>query len=80
MVYDRKHLSTLEPKPVRVAVWNEGESFFWDDAEDHGGFDRCSPHGAFATRGAACEDARVILSPFPVIFEDGPPSYYGDGE
>lgn len=65
-------------KPVRVAVWNEGESFFWDDAEDHGGFDRISPNGPFADRESAKADAVTAYGSVKV--EAGPPDHYADAE
>lgn len=63
-------------KKPRVAIWNEGESFFWDDAEDHGGFDRISPNGPFHTRAAAKHDAELVYG--AVTVEDGPPAHYAD--
>lgn len=57
-----------------VCVWNEGGKWFWDDSEDHGGFDRISPMGPFETERAAREDARAF-SP-TCSFEGGKPLHY----
>jgi hypothetical protein len=36
---------------VTVCVWTRKDTdlLYWDDAEDHGGFDRISPMGPFKT-------------------------------
>lgn len=41
-----------------VCIWNQDDrGWLWDDAEDHGGFDRVSPKGPFASEQEAKQDA-----------------------
>lgn len=62
---------------MRIHVWHiDGEGWFWDDAEDHGGYDRCVPCGPFRARIDALKDAESICGVYDV--EDGPPLHYPD--
>ena len=65
---------------MRIAVWFDADKggFAWDDAEDHGGFDRVSPQGYFHTRAAAMQDAREAFPNDSIEFEDGKPEHYLD--
>lgn len=58
-------------------IWHEKEGYFWDDAEDHGGFDRNVPSGPFATHELAVQDATECFGETPAIL-DGKPFRYGD--
>lgn len=65
----------LEP-PHSVHVWTEGGEYFWDDSEDHGGFDRNVPSGPFTSYGDAVSDAKEI---WPVVkVEPYKPARYED--
>ena len=56
-------------------IWCEQSQWFWDDAEDHGGFDRISPQGPFYSMDSARADA-IARFPFPIEFKDGKPEHY----
>ncbi len=62
-----------------VCIWQGRDSgWYWDDSEDHGGFDRISPMGPHDTEAAAEADARDL---FPgCAIEAGPPLHYRDGD
>lgn len=68
------------PPPVDVCCWWNGEDgpkllgWYFDAAEDSGGFDRISPEGPYDTQEAAQEAARLIY-PGAVFIEDQPPHY-----
>jgi hypothetical protein len=32
---------------MNFCIWEEDDGHYWDDAEDHGGYDRISPIGPF---------------------------------
>jgi hypothetical protein len=58
--------------------WMEGHGesgFFWDDAEDHGGFDRNTPCGPFEKREQAVQDATKCFGQEPTIIEGKPERY-----
>ena len=60
-------------------IWHEEgheEGYFWDDAEDHGGFDRNVPCGPFATYELALKDAKVLF-PDELTVLEGKPHRYG---
>lgn len=62
-----------------IHVWydehhEDGPGWFWDDAEDHGGFDRNVSCGPFASRDEAIQDANEIFGNAEVI--DGKPERY----
>lgn len=60
-----------------VSVWMGRDlAWYWDDSEDHGGFDRISPDGPHKTEQDARESARWF-SPECEI-EAGPPLHYVD--
>lgn len=63
---------------ITICVWQNSKGWFWDDAEDHGGYDRISPMGPFESRGAASDNAREIFSTIEVI--DGYPDHYPSAE
>ena len=62
-------------------VWHETNDdqetgYFWDDAEDHGGFDRNVPCGPFDTHDLAVQDAIECFRETPTVLE-GKPHRYG---
>jgi hypothetical protein len=59
---------------MMIHVWEEKGEWFWDDAEDHGGFDRNVPSGPFASRDEAIQDANEIFGDAEVV--DGKPDRY----
>ena len=63
-----------------ICVWfdEKVQAYFWDDSEDHGGFDRCVPSGPFETQGAAITDAESIIEIDSV--SDYAPYYYRESE
>lgn len=71
-----------DPEAARVCVWWEdggadrAQGFYFDDAEDHGGFDRISPSGPHSTRHMA-ELAALDLYR-SARFIDGKPLHYTD--
>lgn len=62
----RIHIFQLQGKP----------GFYWDDAEDHGGFDRNVPCGPFPNRMVAQADAAVCCGAITVEDTDLPPARY----
>lgn len=60
---------------ARAHIWFENDCYFWDDAEDHGGFDRNVPTGPFDTRERAVADARVVFGQGVDLVEGRPPRY-----
>lgn len=63
-------------------VWHETNDdqetgYFWDDAEDHGGFDRNVPCGPFETRELAIQDAKAVFTDGLTVL-DGKPFRYGN--
>lgn len=68
-----------EAPRVVICIWQGRDSgWYWDDSEDHGGFDRISPMGPHDTETAAEADARAM---FPgCAIEAGPPLHYRDGD
>jgi hypothetical protein len=60
-----------------VHIWEENGEWYWDDAEDHGGFDRCVPSGPFPNRLAA------IIAADPqhgdIEIREGKPPHYDGG-
>lgn len=64
-----------------IHIWQEDGDWYWDDAEDHGGFDRCVPSGPFATETNAYLDASSLFG--SAIDEDdvhygSKPTHYPD--
>lgn len=64
-----------EKKPT-ICLWQDGFKWFWDDAEDHGGFDRCIPSGPFDTRTAAIDDALDVFGAESLRINWGMPEHY----
>jgi hypothetical protein len=60
---------------MAIHVWHEDGRFFWDDAEDHGGFDRNVPCGPFPSRESAIEDAQQLFPANVHVFDFKPPRY-----
>lgn len=60
---------------MTVCIWFENEAWWWDDAEDHGGFDRVSPQGPHYSMDFARADA-IRRLPFAIEFRDGKPTHY----
>jgi hypothetical protein len=50
-------------KAPTIHVWHDSEAkgWLWDDAEDHGGYDRCVPCGPFASEDDAERDALTVM-------------------
>lgn len=71
----RKH----NPGRAAIHVWNDRGAYFWDDAEDHGGFDRNSPTGPFHDEASAIDDAAscfgIQSTQFAEIHRDLPDRY-----
>lgn len=66
----------MEKPKWKCAIWHEeGKGWRWDDAEDHGGYDRISPSELFPTRELAEADARDSFD-MDVVFEDKKPDHY----
>lgn len=62
---------------VTICLWeNQRGLWYWDDAEDHGGFDAISPMGPFDSRRAAMADAQHMFGQCVVAWQDGEPSHY----
>ena len=63
-----------------IYLWNDDGNWYWDDAEDHGGFDRNVPSGPFDAELAALEDAassfNTPASEFDEIIKDEQPPRY----
>jgi hypothetical protein len=64
-----------------VHIWHDSarQGWLWDDAEDHGGYDRCIPCGPFHSQGEAWRDANdgMGTQARPLNIEFGyPPSHY----
>jgi len=59
-----------------VHLWSDDDGHYWDDSEDHGGFDRNVPSGPFDTREAATQDAKELFGNITIV--DGKPSRYGE--
>lgn len=80
-----RRVATGRVRPTRAAihVWSDGGAFYWDDAEDHGGFDRNSPTGPFHDEARAIEDAAACFgieaTQFAEINRD-PPDRYAPAE
>lgn len=67
------------PRAPTVCVWPRNSGlWFWDDAEDHGGFDRISPMGPFHSREDAVADVRAIWTCAEIA--DGYPDHYPSAE
>jgi hypothetical protein len=47
----------VDTPTTHVCIWHEPNGWFWDVAEDHGGFDRCVAEGPFPSEDAALADA-----------------------
>lgn len=66
------------PGHVTVRVWESWAGvWFWDDAEDHGGFDRISPMGPHTSKQSAMDHATQCFNGMRLTFEDGKPDHYG---
>lgn len=63
-----------DPEAAAVCIWFEGDGFWFDSAEDSGGFDRISPNGPHSTRHMA-ELAALDLYR-SARFIDGKPRHY----
>lgn len=63
---------------IRVCVWHTDTGWLWDDAEDHGGFDRISPQGPHASRADAEADARARFAGQAVEIVDQEPAHYAE--
>ena len=65
---------------MNIHVWEENGEWFWDDADDHGGFDRNVPCGPFPAKHAAIADANTISPNAPVrlVINYKPPRYEND--
>jgi len=59
----------------KVYMWQEETKFFWDDAEDHGGFDRNVPCGPFDSRKEAIIDVASLFRVKPEVIEGKPERY-----
>lgn len=59
--------------PAMCCWWDRG-GWYWDDAEDHGGFDRASPNGPCGSKCEAQADAENLLG--PCTWFDGTPGHY----
>lgn len=58
-------------------VWHGPRGWYWDDAEDHGGYDRMSPNGPHPWASAAEADARKVLGSDAEAFPGMPGYYFG---
>lgn len=78
--YPEFPISFKRDKPqalVILCVWEESTGWYWDDSEDHGGFDRISPMGPHASASAAQDDARICFADDTLQFIDGArPAHY----
>jgi len=71
-------------KLVKICVWyaadpERGTGWFYDTAEDSGGFDRISPQGPFQTKEAAKGSARLVYLTLCEFLEDVTPEHYDGG-
>lgn len=68
----------------RINLWfKENLGYFWDDSEDHGGFDRCIPNGPHSSVKVCLQDAANCFdcSQECLAVEEGnPPVHYMDQE
>jgi hypothetical protein len=64
---------------ITVCVWTRPSNGwqYWDDAEDHGGTDRVSPRGPFASDDDLRADYRAAFPRDNIIVEWGMPDHYG---
>lgn len=61
----------------RIHTWQDNDKWFWDDAENHGGFDACVPSGPFDTEDGALKDAADCFgSEIDEIITGEMPSHY----
>ena len=61
---------------IKLCLWHEsGKGWFWDDSEDHGGFDRISPNGPFEDCLTAMDNAQETFNQ-SIEFLDEKPYYY----
>ena len=62
---------------AQAHIWTEGDgaraAYFWDDAEDHGGFDRNSPTGPFGSYDETLHDAQSVFGSDVEIIDGKPP-------
>ena len=66
-----------EDLPVyQIAVWFEPDGWYWDDAEDHGGYDRISPNGPYASKVEAAKNAEFCYGGQIEIVYGQRPDYY----
>jgi hypothetical protein len=61
-----------------IHLWEEDLLWFWDDAEDHGGFDRNVATGPFASDIAALADAQACMGSEDLEVISGKPPRYTD--
>lgn len=61
---------------MTVCIWETDDGQVWDDAEDHGGFDRLIHSKPFPTVGDAMKDAESVFPNTSIYFEYGKPSHY----
>lgn len=63
-----------------IHIWQEDDGCYWDDAENHGGFDAAVQMGPFKTKLVALLDACSVFSidmdSFAAIHYDSKPSHY----
>ena len=60
---------------MKIHIWyNDG--WYWDDAEDHGGYDRNTPCGPFNARRLAIADAEEVATIEEII--EGKPTRYSE--
>lgn len=65
-----------------IHIWRIGNVCYWDDAENHGGFDACVPSGPYKNKLDALLDACSVfgmdMDSFDAIHYDSKPSHYPD--
>ena len=71
---------------ITICCWHredEDESkqgWYWDDSEDHGGFDRISPNGPHPTAEAAKRDAQKTFNATVTMIGGQPNHYHPEAE
>lgn len=68
-------MKTETAKP-KICLWQEQNKWYWDDAEDHGGFDRCKPAGPFDTEVKAIKDASALFGAESMLVAYQKPEHY----
>ena len=65
---------------MRIHVWKTDKGWMWDDAEDHGGYDRNIPCGPFPQRQNAIDDAAKCGNVTIEEVIEGEPLRYSEGK